>query len=431
MEGGGIAEELGIEPGDKLLQINGQEIEDVFDYHFLADDEEVILLIEKPDGEQWELEIEKENGEALGITFEQSLMDEYRSCRNKCVFCFIDQMPPGMRETLYFKDDDARLSFLQGNYITLTNMGDKDIERIIRYRLEPINISFHTTNPKLRCQMLHNRFAGDVLEKVDRLYEAGIEMNGQIVLCRDMNDKEELDRTIRDLTSYIPHLKSVSVVPVGMTKFRDHLHPLEPFDRESARETLDLIHGWQERIFSETGRHFIHAGDEWYFLAGYDLPEKERYDEYSQLENGVGMVRLLMDEFEKELGSECGDDRKRCISLATGKLAGPCIRRLVGQFCKVYPRVDVHIYEIENEFFGERITVSGLLTGSDIIKQLSGKELGEELLLPINVLRNSEDVFLDDYTARDVSEALGVRLHFVQTGGRDLLNALKGEGSYE
>ena len=241
---GSIAWEMGIEPGDRLLSVDGQEIEDVFDYRYYIEEEEILLLIEKPDGEQWELEIEKETCEDLGLEFEQGLMDEYRSCRNKCIFCFIDQMPPGMRDTLYFKDDDSRLSFLQGNYVTLTNMSEHDIRRIIRFRLEPINISFQTMNPELRCRMLHNRFAGEALKKVDLLYEAGIEMNGQIVLCKGFNDGEELDRSIRELTRYLPFLRSVSVVPVGLTRFREGLEPLEPFTGEEARQVLELIHGW-------------------------------------------------------------------------------------------------------------------------------------------------------------------------------------------
>ena len=274
---GGIGEELGIEPGDKLLAINGNEIQDVFDYYYYEESEQLLLLIEKPDGEEWELEIEKDEDESLGIEFDQSLMDEYRSCRNKCMFCFIDQMPKGMRETLYFKDDDSRLSFLQGNYITLTNMSDHDVERIVKYRLEPINISFQTTNPELRCKMLHNRFAGEALKKVDILYRGQIEMNGQIVLCKGVNDGEELERTIRDLTGYLPYLKSVSIVPVGLTKYRDGLYPLEPFTKEDAREVLSVIHRWQEKIYQEHGIHMIHAGDEWYVLAEEEVPEEERY----------------------------------------------------------------------------------------------------------------------------------------------------------
>ena len=297
---GSIAEELEIEKGDRLISINGQEIGDVFDYHFLVNDDFLTVLIEKPTGEQWELEIEKDYEDDLGIEFGQGLMDEYRSCRNKCMFCFIDQMPKGMRETLYFKDDDSRLSFLQGNYITLTNMSDDDVDRIIRYHLEPINISFHTTNPELRCKMLHNRFAGEALKKIDRLYEGGITMNGQIVLCKGVNDGEELERSIRDMMKYLPCLQSVSVVPVGLTKYREGLYPLESFTKEDAKEVLSIIHKWQKKAYDEFGYHFIHAGDEWYILAEEEMPEEERYDGYLQLENGVGMTQNVKCQLRQE-----------------------------------------------------------------------------------------------------------------------------------
>lgn len=278
--------------GDTLLQINGEEIGDIFDYQYLMQDEYIEVLLQKADGEEWLLEIDKDYGEDLGIEFENGLMDDYRSCHNKCIFCFIDQMPEGMRKTLYFKDDDSRLSFLQGNYVTLTNMSDHDLERIVKYRLSPINISFQTTNPQLRCKMLNNRFAGEALKKADRLYEAGIAMNGQIVLCKGVNDKEELERSISDLTGYLPHLESVSVVPVGLSKYRDGLYPLEPFTEEDAVEVLDTIHRWQDRLYAEYGTHFVHASDEWYLLAGRKLPEAGRYDGYLQLENGVGMLQI-------------------------------------------------------------------------------------------------------------------------------------------
>ncbi|MEF2765143.1 MAG: DUF512 domain-containing protein [Mediterraneibacter sp.] len=431
VEAGSIAEELGIEPGDRLLAIDGQEIEDIFDYQFYEESEELLLLIEKADGEQWELEIEKDADESLGISFGEGLMDEYRSCRNRCIFCFIDQMPPGMRDTLYFKDDDSRLSFLQGNYITLTNMSDHDVERIVRYRLEPINISFHTTNPELRCRMLHNRFAGDALKKVDILYQGGIEMNGQIVLCRGVNDGEELERTILDLTKYLPLLKSVSVVPVGLTRFREGLYPLEPFTREEAREVLRVIHRWQKKIYEEYGIHFIHAGDEWYLLAEEEVPEEERYDGYLQLENGVGMLRLLFNEFEEGMERLGDGDRSGEISAATGKLAYPYIRRMADRIQERYPGVKVHVYCIRNDFFGERITVSGLITGQDIIAQLKGKELGSRLLLPCNMLKADEDVFLDDITVKEVSDALQVPVDIVKSSGQDLIDAILGPETEE
>ena len=298
VEPGSIGEELALEPGDRLLAVNGQEVEDIFDYEYYVDSPSVTLLVEKASGEEWELEIENE-GEDLGLSFENGLMSQYRSCSNRCIFCFIDQMPPGMRETLYFKDDDSRLSFLQGNYITLTNMKEKDIDRIIRFKLAPVNISVHTTNPELRCRMLNNRFAGRTLSYLDRLFAAEIPMNGQIVLCRGINDGEELERTIRDLTAYLPHMESVSVVPVGLTRYRDGLYPLQPFTREEAEQVIDQVERWQEKLFAEHGTHFIHASDEFYILAQRPLPEAERYDGYIQLENGVGMLRLLEEEVRR------------------------------------------------------------------------------------------------------------------------------------
>lgn len=423
---GSIAEELEISAGDKLLAINDQEIEDVFDYHFLANEEYLTVLIEKPDGEQWELEIEKEYEEDLGIEFEQGLMDEYRSCRNKCIFCFIDQMPKDMRETLYFKDDDSRLSFLQGNYVTLTNMSDHDIDRIVRYHLEPINVSFQTTNPELRCKMLHNRFAGEALKKVDRLYEGGITMNGQIVLCKGINDGEELERSIRDLMKYAPQLQSVSVVPVGLSKYRDGLYPLLPFTKEDAKEVLHIIHKWQKKAYEEFEIHFIHGGDEWYILAEEELPEEERYDGYLQLENGVGMLRLLMNEFEEGYESLNGDERDREVSIATGFLAYPYIQRMADRIMEKYPKSKLHVYGIRNDFFGELITVSGLITGQDLIGQLKGKELGEKLLLPCNMLRIEEQDFLDDVTLQDVKDALQVPVDIVKSSGQDFIDAVLG-----
>lgn len=419
-----IAEEMELVPGDELISINGQPIEDVFDYHYLVNDEYLEILVRKADGEEWELEIEKDFEEDLGVEFENSLMDEYRSCRNHCIFCFIDQMPPGMRETLYFKDDDSRLSFLQGNYVTLTNMSDHDIDRVIRYHLAPINISFQTTNPKLRCEMLHNRFAGDIFPKVDRLFQAGIEMNGQVVLCKGINDGEQLERTIRDLSGYLPHLKSVSVVPVGLSKYREGLHPLEPFNREDALGVLETVHRWQKKLYEQYGLHFIHCSDEWYILAGLPLPEEERYDGYLQLENGVGMLRLLEEEVQEELAHRKGDERVRRVSIATGKLAAPFIQENVERVRTVYGNVEAQVYPIRNDFFGELITVSGLITGQDLKEQLKGKDLGECLLIPCNMLRAGENVFLDDVTVEEVEEQLGVPVAVVDEDGVSFVHAL-------
>lgn len=424
-----IAEELGIMPGDRLLKINGQTIEDVFDYHYMVNDDYIEILIQKPDGEEWLLEVEKDYDEELGITFENSLMDEYRSCSNKCIFCFIDQMPPNMRETLYFKDDDSRLSFLQGNYVTLTNMSDHDIDRIIHYHLAPINISFHTTNPELRCQMLKNRFAGEIFSKVQRLYEAGIEMNGQIVLCKGVNDGKELERSIRDLSAYLPHLRSLSVVPVGISKYRDGLYPMKPFTREDAKEVIGLIKVWQEKLYKEHGYHFIHASDEWYLLAEEDLPRADTYDGYLQLENGVGMLRLLEEEIREELAKVKGDDRKRQVTVATGKLAYGSLKQYNQLIRKKYPNVEVNVVAIHNDFFGELITVSGLITGQDLKAQLGGCDLKEALLIPCNMLRSGESVFLDDVTVKELEEYLQVPILVVDTPGKSYVDAVLGNQS--
>ena len=422
VEPGSIADELELEAGDILLEINGNKIEDVFDYHYLMNEEFVELLIRKVDGEEWELEIEKEFEEDLGVTFENGMMDDYRHCTNKCIFCFIDQMPPGMRETLYFKDDDTRLSFLQGNYVTLTNLKEKDVEKIIKYKLSPINISFQTTNPELRCKMLHNRFSGESLKIVDRLVEAGITINGQIVLCKNWNDGEELERSMKDLYRYLPNLQSVSVVPVGLSKYREGLEPLEPFTKEDAKKVIAQIEKWQKKAVEEFGLHFIHASDEWYLLAEEELPKEESYDGYLQLENGVGMLRLLETEFQDALLEKSGDSVKRKVSIATGKLAAPFISKLMEDLKKKYTETEVMVYDITNEFFGERITVAGLITGQDLKKQLKNKDLGEKLLLPCHMLRSGEEVFLDDVTVSELSEYLQIPIEIVDSDGAILLN---------
>lgn len=419
-----IAEELEIEAGDVLVSINEQPIKDVFDYRYLSEDEEIVLLIRKPDGEEWELEIEKDAYEDLGLVFEEGLMDEYRSCRNKCIFCFIDQMPPGMRDTLYFKDDDARLSFLQGNYITLTNLSEEDMERILFYKLSPINISVHTTNPDLRCKMLNNRFAGEALDKIKRFYDAGLEMNGQIVLCKGYNDGEELERTIHDLTAYLPFMQSVSVVPMGMTKFREGLTQVEPFTGEDAVEVIGIIKKWQDIIQKHYGTRMIHASDEWYLMAGLPLPVEEEYEGYPQLENGVGMVRSMNEEVDCCLKELKGDDRIRKLTLITGTLAEPVIREQVAKIQKKYPNIDAKVIAVVNHFFGERITVAGLVTGQDIIAQLKDKELGDVLLLPEVMLRSGEDVFLDDLKISDVEKALQTRVGIVKSDGEAFVRAV-------
>ena len=420
---GSIAEELELEPGDVLLTIDGEELEDIFDYDYMTDAESFVMVVRKANGEEWELEIES-GGEDLGLTFENGLMSDYKSCSNKCIFCFIDQMPPGMRETLYFKDDDSRLSFLQGNYITLTNMKDKDIERIIRFHLAPINISVQTMNPELRCKMLHNRFAGEALKKIDRLYEAGTEMNGQIVLCRGVNDGSELAYTIEQLSKYAPVMQSVSVVPVGLSKYREGLYPLEPFTKEDACEVIDLIEKWQKINYERHGIHFIHASDEWYILAEREMPEEGRYDGYIQLENGVGMLRLLHEEVMDALDEKTDDGKEEELSIATGRLPYPYLDTLVKEIMKVYPGRRVHIYPIRNDFFGEKITVAGLITGQDLIAQLKDKPLGDRLILPAVMFKRGEEVFLDDITKTQAEDALQIPINIVKSSGYDLVDAI-------
>ena len=409
---GSIAEEMEIEAGDYLLEVNGTTIVDIFDYQLLCMDEFIDVVIEKSNGEQWELEIEKDENEELGLEFENGLMDEYRSCCNKCMFCFIDQMPPGMRETLYFKDDDSRLSFLQGNYITLTNMNENDVDRIIRYNLSP---------------MLNNRFAGDKLKYIDRLNAADVEMNGQVVLCKNVNDKEELERTISDLEKYIPNMRSVSIVPSGLTKFRDGLYPLELFEKEDACAVIDIIEKWQKHFYEKYGIHFIHASDEWYILAEREMPEEERYDGYLQLENGVGMIRSFIEEVKDYLDSIEGDDRVINVSTISGVLAYDTIKSSCDKINKKFPNVNVHVYKIINDYFGHSITVTGLLTGQDICSQLSGKELGDNLLLPTNTLKADENIFLDDMTLEEFEKNLQINTIIVKSSGMDFVKTIINE----
>lgn len=424
IEKGSIAEEMELSPGDELISINGSLIKDVFDYHYLIKDDELTVLVKKPDGEEWELDIEKDYDEDLGIIFEEGLMDDYRSCRNKCIFCFIDQMPPGMRDTLYFKDDDARLSFLQGNYITLTNMSDEDIERILFYKLSPINISIHTTNKELRCKMLHNRFAGDALDKLKRLKDGNISMNGQIVLCKGINDGEELEHTLHDLSAYLPELQSVSVVPVGMTKYRDNLFELDPFMKEDALKVIEIINRWQNIFYTNYGTRFVYAADEWYCKAELPIPDAHHYEGYPQIENGVGMLRSLFDEFDEYYSEIPGDSRKKKLSLATGVLAAPFLKQLVDKINVKYPNIDVKIYTIINNFFGTQITVAGLLTGRDLMEQLKGKDLGDYLMLPDVLLRNGETVLLDDTTVEQIENALQTKIRIVQSDGKSFINTI-------
>lgn len=422
-----IGKELSLVPGDKLLRINGKEILDIFDYHYYAEEEELLLEIEKKNGEVWEIEVEKEEGEDLGLVFSSGLMDEYRSCKNRCIFCFIDQMPKGMRETLYFKDDDSRLSFLQGNYITLTNLKKEDVERICFYKLSPIHVSIHTTNRDLRCRMLNNRFAGEALSLLSSFKEAGIFLNGQIVLCKGYNDGEELTKTIHDLETFLPNLQSVSVVPVGLTKYRDTLVKLEPFDKEDSKKVLKQIHALQAECYKKHGTRMVYAADEWYLKAGVSIPKAKEYEGYLQIENGVGMIRSFYDEVIDALEQEEGDARRVSCSIATGELAKPILETLLELVKKKFPNIEVPIYAVKNNFFGEQITVAGLLTGQDLKQQLTQVPLGLRLLLPEVMLRQGEEIFLDDVTVDDLENALQTKIGIVQSDGVSFLRSILDE----
>ena len=422
-----IADQLEIKSGDYLVSIDGNEIKDVFDYHLFSESSKLTIEIEDADGEIWEIDIEKYEDQDLGFVFDNTLLDEYKSCTNKCIFCFIDQMPPGMRETLYFKDDDSRLSFIQGNYVTLTNMTDEDVDRIIRYNLSPINISVHTMDKDLRCKMLNNRFAGDKLDYIERLNENNITMNAQIVLCKGYNDKEKLDETLEKMKPYVPNLKSCSVVPAGLTKFREGLAELEPFTKEEAKEVIAQVDKWQKVFKEKFGINYVYAADEFYMMSDTPIPDEDYYDGYPQIENGVGMTRSYLNEFYEYLDSLQGDDRTRDVSVVTGELFYNCSLEMAEAINKKYSNVNIRVYKIINDFFGHTITVTGLLVGRDIIDQLKGKELGDDLLLPANTLKFGEDIFLDDVSLDELKEVLQTTPIIVKSNGKDFIDKVLGE----
>lgn len=420
-----IGQELGLEAGDILLSIDGQPIEDVLDYYYLLDSEYITLQILTKDGEMAECEVEKEEDEDLGLIFEDQFMGSYQHCHNHCIFCFIDQLPKGMRDTLYFKDDDSRLSFLNGNYITMTNMQEADFEKVIRYQMSPINVSVHTTDPQLRVQMLRNPRAAEVMDRLRRLAEAGITLNGQIVLCKGVNDGAALDRTIQELASLRPQMQSVSIVPVGLSRHREGLYPLEAFSKEECAQVIDQVEPYQKRFFAEDGMHFIHLSDEFYIQAGRELPEEERYDGYLQIENGVGMMRLFINEAQeaiKELDPQA--DYEGVLSLATAPSASRFIQEICQSLEARYPKLHIQVYTIINHFFGENITVTGLLTGQDICAQLKGRELGSKLLLPENLLRADEEVLLDDMTLTELESTLQIPISIVKSSGSDFVHSI-------
>lgn len=415
-----------VRPGDALVSINGNRILDVLDYKFFAYDSRLDVVLRRGDGSEYSLTVRKNEGGDLGLDFESYLMDRPRSCANNCVFCFIDQLPKGMRKTMYFKDDDARLSFLMGNYITLTNLSKREIERIIALRISPINVSVQTTDPELRCLMLGNPRAGESIDVMRRFADAGIEMNCQIVCCPGLNDGEALMRSMRDLADMHPGVHSVSVVPVGLTKFREGLHKLTPFTPEHAAETIDLVTAFGDECVKKYGTRIFFCGDELYLKAGRELPEDEFYEEYTQLDNGVGMLRLLITEYSSALRLSDKPDGVP-FSIATGVSAAPFFVKLISMAKEKYPQLDGRVYAIENDFFGHSINVAGLITGQDLIAQLRGRELGQRLLISQSMLRREEMDFLDDVTLEQATNALGVPIYPVEQDGFALWDAISGE----
>ena len=426
---GSRAAKAGIADGDVLISINGNEINDVLDYRFYLTENRVELLLSH-EGREYSVIIKKGEYDDIGLDFETPLMDKKHSCTNKCIFCFIDQNPEGLRESLYFKDDDSRLSFIHGNYVTLTNMSQQDVDRIIKMRMSPINISVHTTNPELRVKMMKNKHSGEVLKYLDDFAAAGLSMCGQIVLCRGVNDGEELLRSMGDLAALYPAMSSVAIVPAGLTKFREKLYPLTDFTKEEAGEIIDMINTFGDAHKEKHGTRLFYAADEFYLKAEREIPDAEYYEDYPQLENGVGMIRSCSDEFglalENAVDLSETLNKKRSISLVTGVASYPMIKEQVDRLCLLCPNLNVQIYEIVNNFFGRSITVSGLLTGKDICEQLEGKALGEELLIPQNCLRHGEDVFLCGMTVSEMSERLGVTVRTSGSDGYELAEAILG-----
>ncbi len=429
VESGSRAAKHGIMAGDTLISIDKNEIRDVLDYRFYLTNSKIELLLSR-DGEEYSAVIRKGEYDDIGLDFETPLMDKKQSCKNGCIFCFIDQNPEGLRESLYFKDDDSRLSFIHGNYITLTNMTDEDIARIIKMRFSPINISIHTTNPDLRVKMMKNKRSGEVLRYLGDLADAGISMCGQIVLCRGINDGNELARSMADLAKYHPHMTSVAVVPAGLTKFRDKLYPLTDFTKEEAGRVIDMIDSFGNEHKKQYGTRLFYAADEFYLKAGRDIPDADYYEEYSQIENGVGMIRSFADESGmaiEDIADLLGNFRgARTVALATGAASYEFIEGIARRLESLCPGLKINVYKIINKFFGESITVSGLLTGKDILEALKGTELGDELLIPENSLRHGEDVFLCGMTVGELSERLGVPVRTSGCDGYEFVEAILG-----
>lgn len=425
-----IAEEVDIEVGDRLLSINGSNIKDIIDYRFLIADDYLELEIEKSNGEVWDIEIDKDYDEELGIEFVSGILDNAKTCTNKCIFCFVDQLPKGMRETLYFKDDDSRLSFLQGNFVTLTNMKEEEIDRIIAYRISPINVSVHTTNPELRVKMLNNRFAGKLYERMKRMAEAGIEMACQIVLCPGINDDIELERTIEDLYKLYPAVREVAVVPIGITRHREGLHDMKIFDERSAAEAIEAIKVLQNKFMDEIGNPFVRFADEFYVMAGYDIPNADFYGGFNQIEDGIGMLRALSDNIDRDI-EKLKKKGKGSFTFITGKSAYKHSKLAAEKIMENNKDININAIMIPNKFFGETITVTGLLTGTDIIGTLKENLVNDYIIIPDNVLKRGyepgeEDLglLLDNYTLDDIEKETGKEVIVVDFIGEDLIDKI-------
>lgn len=427
---GSIAEEIELEVGDRLISINGNAVIDIIDYKFLITDELLCIEIEKEDGEVWDIEIEKEYDEDLGIRFIDAILDKPKSCHNKCIFCFIDQLPEGMRETLYFKDDDSRLSFLQGNFVTLTNMKEEDIDRIIKYKISPINVSVHTTDPELRKMMLNNKFAGKVYDRLTRLAEAGIKLNCQIVSCPGINNGKELIKTIKDLYKLYPNVENLAVVPIGITKYREGLFNLTLYDKTTATQEIEGVKKLQEKYIRETGSPFIRLSDEFYVTAQIDVPEEDFYDGYGQLEDGIGMIRLLRNVIDEDIANLKPNNRGS-FTIITGSLAYEEILNVAKKITECNNKIIIDVKKIINNFFGKTITVAGLLTGKDIIEQLKDEKLGDYIIIPDNMLKKGyelgsyeEQILLDNITVNDLEKSLNAKVLVCDYSGEDLIHII-------
>ena len=425
VECGSHGQKSGILPGDILISINGHEIRDVLDYRFRLTEKSVTLKIHRG-ADLFDIIIKKDEYDDIGLSFETYLMDKKQTCKNKCVFCFIDQLPKGLRDSLYFKDDDSRLSFLMGNYITLTNLTDADVDRICEMKTSPINVSVHTTNPELRVKMMKNKRAGEVLSYMRRFADAGISLNCQIVLCKGLNDRDELIRSMNDLVKFTPNLLGVSIVPAGLTDYRDGLYPLEKLTSEDLAWTIDTVDRFADECMEKYGSRLFFCSDEMYLGCGRELPDEDYYEGYPQLENGVGMIRSLQCEFEDELEflSDYDTEKSRHLSIATGYLAYDFISSLANELMRRIPSLDITVHRIRNDFFGKNITVAGLITGRDLLAQLKGKPLGERLVIPSVMLRSERDMFLDSMTVEELSENLGVEIVSSDSTGTDFISSI-------